>query len=88
MTRPPWTPALAYHPQPDGLTVRPRLAVISSAGIVWVGKESAEAWRAARKLAEWLNRRSREGERRFDKGALLPTVRVGRNRRGRGRGRS
>lgn len=77
----PWIVAVAHHPQPDGLTVRPRLAVVcrngpSAGGIVWIGKESPGAWRAARKLAAWFNRRERlDGT--FEKGAAEGAGKVG-----------
>lgn len=82
-----WIPAVTYHPQPDHpLVIRPRLAVVGSAGIIWVGQENPRSWAAARKLAAYLNRRGREASRIFESGELRPTTRLGKNRKGRGRG--
>ena len=54
-----YIPAIAYHPQPDGLTVRPRLCVLDrrGTGAIWIGRETPRSRAAARRLAAYLNRR-------------------------------
>lgn len=55
-----WILAIAYHQQPDGRTVRPRLAVLDRQGregVIWIGRENPRSRAAARNVAALLNRR-------------------------------
>ena len=52
-----WSVTLAYHRAPGTLWVRARLAVLSRSGVIWIGRDTPHARRAAGRLATYLNRR-------------------------------